>query len=403
MKTRPLSVRRTLLSLTAICALVSAFVFGQGDEIVYVRGFGRADSMGRAFMPQTPFEIGSCSKSFTALATLQLGKQAKVRLDASVQEYLPWFRVSDVDASRWITLRHLLDQTSGISQADSNKRVMINPRGLALEELIRALHDVTLTALLGTIYQYNNLNYMALALMIEKVTGQSYGVYLRKIIFAPLKMQNSFSDVTEARQHGLADGHTWWFGLPFKSLEKPRLDMLGAGYVMVRAEDMSHYLLAQLNDGVYENTSVLSPQGIGLMHQRPALPDGESEYGMGWVSYTENGLIHINHNGASGGFTCSMFLIPQKELGVAVLTNIGALLPPHAAWSLTNNIKNMLWSGEPAVVNKAFRDFFLPWNAGFLLATIAVLGSLLFDLLCWRRKHSANLSQSRSEHVRLAT
>jgi hypothetical protein len=80
----------------------------KGDEIVHVQGFGEADDSGRAVTPQTPFLIGSNGKSFTALAIMQLVEDGKVELDAPVQRYIPWFRVADPDASKRITVRHLL-------------------------------------------------------------------------------------------------------------------------------------------------------------------------------------------------------------------------------------------------------------------------------------------------------
>lgn len=87
----------------------AALVIVQRGEVVHLRELGVADSKGRAVTPQTPFEIGSCTKSFTALAILQLAEQAQVELDAPVQEYLPWFQVADPDASARITIRHLLN------------------------------------------------------------------------------------------------------------------------------------------------------------------------------------------------------------------------------------------------------------------------------------------------------
>src|SRR6202023_735803 len=85
-----------------------------GAEVAHVRGFGRADSGGRPVTPQTPFIIGSISKSFTALAVAQLAEAGKVNLDASVQRYVPEFRLADAQRSAEITVRQLLNQTSGI-------------------------------------------------------------------------------------------------------------------------------------------------------------------------------------------------------------------------------------------------------------------------------------------------
>ena len=87
----------------------------EGDQIVHLRGFGHARPGGEAPTPQTPFFIGSLTKSITALAVMQLVEAGKVELDAPVQRYLPWFRVADPEASAQMTVRHLLNQTSGLS------------------------------------------------------------------------------------------------------------------------------------------------------------------------------------------------------------------------------------------------------------------------------------------------
>ena len=88
----------------------------KGDQIVYLKGYGRADPFGRAVTPQTPFIIGSITKTITALAVMQLVEAGKVELDAPVQRYIPWFRVADPEASAQITVRMLIEQTSGLAQ-----------------------------------------------------------------------------------------------------------------------------------------------------------------------------------------------------------------------------------------------------------------------------------------------
>ena len=98
----------------------------QGDQVVHMQGFGVADSSGRAVTPQTPFYIGSVTKSFTALAVMQLVEEGKIDLDAPVQTYLPWFELADKEASTKITVRNLLNQTSGIS---NKMATAISPAG----------------------------------------------------------------------------------------------------------------------------------------------------------------------------------------------------------------------------------------------------------------------------------
>lgn len=87
----------------------------KGDQLVYLKGYGKADDSGRLVTPQTPFIIGSVSKSFTALAIMQLVEQGKIELDTEVEHYVPWLRLEDPAGARQVTVRDLLNQTSGIS------------------------------------------------------------------------------------------------------------------------------------------------------------------------------------------------------------------------------------------------------------------------------------------------
>src|SRR5512138_2868748 len=86
----------------------------RGDKVVYLKGYGIAGPDGRAVTPQTPFILGSSSKSFTALAVMQLVEAGKIDLDAPVTSYVPWFRTADPTESNQITVRNLLNQDSGM-------------------------------------------------------------------------------------------------------------------------------------------------------------------------------------------------------------------------------------------------------------------------------------------------
>ena len=150
------------------------------DRIAYLRGFGKADDSGRAVTPQTPFIIGSLSKSFTALAIMQLVEAGKVELDAPVQRYLPWFRVADEEASARITVRHLLNHTSGLStKTGRSYQGNGDTSDAALEKAVRKLSSAELTAPVGETYQYSTINYSVLGLIVQTVAGRSYESYVQ--------------------------------------------------------------------------------------------------------------------------------------------------------------------------------------------------------------------------------
>jgi len=190
------------------------------DQILYLRGFGVADPYGRLVTPQTPFRLASVSKTITTLAIMQLVEAGKIELDAPVQRYLPWFRVRvepmpGQDESSTITVRHLLYHTSGIPQSAGNDNFFNGDLSdAALENNVRQLTRVALNRPVGTTYQYANLNYEVLGLIVQAVSGQSYEAYIQEHLFTPLSIHGSFTSQDEARAHGLATGYRQWFGFP---------------------------------------------------------------------------------------------------------------------------------------------------------------------------------------------
>jgi CubicO group peptidase (beta-lactamase class C family) len=165
----------------------SALVIVQGDQIVHLKAFGVADASGRPVTPQTPFFTGSTGKSITALAIMQLVEAGKIKLDAPVQTYLPWFRVADANASRIITVRQLLNMTSGIPRSIGQEQLAnTDLSDSAIENNVRALAEVELIAPPGEHFEYSNANYVTLGMIIQAVTGQSYETYIREHIFQPV-------------------------------------------------------------------------------------------------------------------------------------------------------------------------------------------------------------------------
>ena len=295
----------------------------EDGRIAYIRGFGKADDSGRAVTPQTPFIIGSVAKSFTALAIMQLVEANKIDLDAPVQRYLPWFRVADEKASAEITVRHLLNHTSGIStKTGRSYQGNGDTSDTALEQAVRKLKSAELTAPVGSKHQYSTINYSVLGLIVQTVAGQSYESYVQAKILDPLQMRNSFTSEAAARPAGLATGYNYWFGRPRASNQAYNRGLVPAGYLIASAEDMTHYVVAQLDGGRYRGTSVLSSAGISELH-RPAVqtPKEGTSYGMGWFVGPLNDIPVIHHQGETFNFHANVVLIPQSRKGVVVLMN----------------------------------------------------------------------------------
>lgn len=293
----------------------------QGDRLLYLRGYGQADSSGRPVTPETPFGIGSIGKSITATAVLQLAEAGEINLDAPIQRYIP----TKYNGADFITVRQLLNQTSGFTQISTFGNTLSSTHDRdqdALEKNALSYAERFLKRIKQTEhpYRYSNANYVLLGYIVQQVSGQSYGDYVKEHIFNPLSMHNSFVTLDEADAHGLATPYRRIFGynVPY---DGPYVYIPGdapAGYLYSSAEDMSHYLIAQINGGRYENHSVLSSDGIRLMQTEPV----PGTYAMGWMSGSINGSSVIGQPGGSVGFQAQTFIVPEQQLGVIVFANV---------------------------------------------------------------------------------
>ena len=298
----------------------------QGDQVAHLKGFGTANDSGSAVTPQTPFILGSLSKSFTALAVMQLVEAGKIQLDAPIVRYIPWFRVADPPASIRITVRQLLNQTSGLSTG-TGTNFLLSPTTETLEQGVRGLRTATLVSPVGTSFNYSNANYMILGLLVQTVSQEPYGIYIQQHIFGPLDMSHSFTSQAQARQAGMATGYRYWFGFPVP-FDAPYLqDQLPAGYIISTAEDMSHYLAMYLNGGRYHGKVLLSAAGIAQMEQPAVKVAADTAYGMGWFVTTWGGVDAFYHGGDVPNFHSAMVLVPHGNWGIIILENVNNTSP----------------------------------------------------------------------------
>ena len=290
--------------------------------IVHVGGYGTTGNDGRAVTAQTPFVIGSVSKSFTSLAVMQLVEARMVDLDAPARRYLPEFRIGDDDASDRITVRHLLTHTSGISTAAGTAGLAGPVTTLAAQ--VADLVSVRPTGAPGASFAYSNANYLVLGRLIEVVSGQSYADYLRTKVFVPLDMRHTTMSLEQAQRDGLSAAHQLYFGYAIERAPFFRPDFAPAGWIVSTAEDMGHYVIAQLN-----GASIVSLGSLEAMHQGSVDQPGPApqRYGFGWIVGPRNGVPSaVWHDGSSYDMHSMIELVPDRGWGVALLTN-GEALP----------------------------------------------------------------------------
>ena len=359
-----------------------ALAIVQGDQIAYLRGYGQADPDGNPVTPQTSFIIGSTTKSFTALAIMQLVESGKIELDASVQTYLPWFRVADPQASAQITVRHLLNQTSGFSNASGHDDLAASDLSDdAIEKRVRSLVNVELVHTPGAVYEYANPNFQILGLIVQTVSGQTYESYVQEHIFDQLEMSHSFTSQDEAMQNGMATGYSRWFGIPFPKNVPFNRGALSGGYLICSVEDLAHYLIAQLNDGRYGNVSVLSSKGIAAMHA-PAVPTETlgGYYGMAWSVGSLDGISAVYHSGDTANYMTYLLMIPEEKLGVAVTYNMFSLFAAEGQKQIAEGVTAIMLGKQP----QAYQPFDrLPLMVGSVVAP-AILSMLWIAWMVYR-------------------
>jgi len=220
-------------------------------------------------------------------------------------------------------VRHLLNQTSGLSTKTGRSfQGSADVSDGALEQAVRKLSAVELTGPVGAAHQYSTVNYSVLGLIVQTVSGQSYESYIQQNIFGLLEMQNSFTSQVEAQPQGFATGYHYAFGMPMAVDLPHNRGLLPAGYLISSAEDMAHYLIAQLNDGNYKDAALLSPDGMLETHH-PAVPTPatDTSYGMGWFVGPINGIPAIHNQGETFNFHANMILLPESQMGIVVLIN----------------------------------------------------------------------------------
>jgi CubicO group peptidase (beta-lactamase class C family) len=366
------------------------------DQILYLQGYGVADPSGRSVTPQTPFQIASLGKPLTGVAIMQLVEQGKLELDAPVQRYLPWFRVADEVASAQMTVRHLLYHTSGLPQRVGIEIALKgDSRPDALEARVRELKTVQLNRPVGATYEYANSGYMILGLLIQEVSGQSYESYLSEHLFAPLQMNQAFTELDEAKAHGLASGYRQWFGLPLPGeMAVDRAALPSGGHMSASVEDMAHFLIANLNGGRFGDNSILSPEGIAAMHS-PVVPIASqlgtgSEYmAMDWGIMPMGDLEVVMKGGDNADYKTNMLLIPSQRLGVVALINtndpIGTFYGDIGIALIAHNVAELLM-GYPLTVVPSSPIPMLLKGGLLLVLAIQLAGMTLTLIRVWRMR-----------------
>jgi CubicO group peptidase (beta-lactamase class C family) len=291
-----------------------SFVFVQGDEVIYATGYGYANLETATAMDadSTIVRIGSVSKLFVVTAVMQLVEQGKLDLHADVNHYLTGFQLEETYAQP-VTLAHLLTHTAGFD--DPPYATTTDPRQVQPLDEHLAEHMPPRTRRPGKAFVYSSYGYALAALVVEEVAGMSFDRYVEQNIFIPLGMAQSRYLLAPPLPETLATGYFYDDGTQIPQPIDYDDDYPG-GSIVSTAEDMSHFMLALLQDGCYRGGCILEVDTVAEMHERQAKTGMQGQnVTYGFAEGFQGGQRLLGHSGAIRGFGNSLNLLPEHNAG----------------------------------------------------------------------------------------
>lgn len=300
-----------------------ALLVSQGGKIVLAKGLGLANvELQVPVKPETIFQSGSVGKQFTATAVMMLVEEGKVGLDDPLTKYFP-----DGPAS-WndVTVRELLSHTAGFGDYPDKFDFR---KDWTEDELLKMVEGIPLAYPPGTKWEYSNLGFLTLGILIHRVTGEFYGDFLQQRIFQPLGMQTariiSEADIVPNRAAGyrLVKGE-----LKNQEWVAPMVNTTADGSLYFSIFDLAKW------DAALYTEKLLKRSSLEQMWTPAKLKNGQPNkegYGFGWFIEERHGHRVISHDGAWQGFKTSIVRYVNDRLTVVVLANLAEAKPEDIA------------------------------------------------------------------------
>jgi CubicO group peptidase (beta-lactamase class C family) len=293
--------------------------------------------------PDTLFQIGSISKTFTATALMMLMEAGKVDLDTPIRAYLPDFRLSDETVAARVTIKHLLTHTGGwLGDYFNDFGYGDDAQAKMLIEIAKLPQFTPL----GEVWSYCNTGFNIAGRIVEVITGQTYEAAIKEMILDPLDMSMTFYFPHDMMTHRFAVGHE----IVNRAAKVARPWPIGrsghpVGGVVSTAIDLLKYARFHMGNG----SGLLKPQTLKLM-QIPIVPgSGLDVFGLSWF-ITPIGDLHVlRHGGATHGFTADFTIVPSRQFAIATLTNSdeGSMLYGDLRASVIKQYLGVAWPETP--------------------------------------------------------
>lgn len=293
----------------------------QNDKVVFQKSYGYADKDNKIKNDaNTLFDLGSVTKTMTAVAILTLHDEGKLSVYDRVDKYIPGFINDNTEK---IKIINLLNHTSGMAanlgRIDEEGKNLVLPTNepVSLQDLVEKFKSSKLKLQPGKKYEYNNYGYTLLAYIIEKVSGMSYADYLNKAILSKADMTNTFYKLNLAKRTAIGYAGVGTNDIfPAKDQFHPSW-IIGAGYMFSTTNDLSNYMQAVFSHHLFsENTLSL------MMDTLFTTRKGGKYWALGWEKQKIDGLDCYAHSGGVFGYSSRIAYLPEKNIYIIVLSNL---------------------------------------------------------------------------------
>lgn len=338
-------------------------------KVSYLRAYGVRNSESRqALRVETPMELASVSKGFTALAVLRLEQDGAVDRDAVVSKYLP-----ELDGGGWqgVALNHLIRHRSGLRRRHDFLAPCCGLAGnLDLDAAVRMLAHADLESTPGSTFSYANSNYVLLAAVVQRMSGAAFTSYMRESVFQPLGMHRTTLQEEVARSWEGASPHEWQWGRVRVSPSR-FLGWYGSSRIKASAEDMGVYMVSLL-DTMANQAGDPDPGGAWWDRLGP-------DYDLGWTVSKETEWLAdqlvLEHTGSLWGADTAVVLAPERGIGAAVLINMGTSRAGDIARAV---LRTRYGTPLPEPHRTSRMEIPDTWARIFLMCAAAIFGLLLW-------------------------